>query len=85
MLIYNAIKYTNAGDIRVNVSLIGLHDNSLLRINIIDTGCGMSEELTIKLFSLFSNVKYKKQVNQHGIGLGLSKCKMIVGMLGGVI
>lgn len=39
----------------------------------------------MKLFSLFSNMKVKTSVNQHGIGLGLTKCKMITNAFGGHI
>ena len=85
VLVYNALKYTNKGYIHVKVKTRTIISQQILRIKVEDTGCGMTAELTKKLFTLFSNVKFKKQVNQHGIGLGLSKCHTIVSMLGGHI
>lgn len=85
ILIYDAMKYTNRGFIIVKVKFKHQPDQDLLRIKVQDTGIGMSDEQTRKLFTLFSNVKHKKQVNQHGIGLGLTKCHQIVTALGGKI
>jgi K+-sensing histidine kinase KdpD len=45
----------------------------------------MSDDLTTNLFTMFSNVKFKENVNMHGIGLGLTMCKRIVDAFNGKI
>lgn len=45
----------------------------------------MTVEQKQNLFSLFTNLKSKKSVNKHGIGLGLSQCKKITEEFGGHI
>jgi signal transduction histidine kinase len=55
------------------------------RLCVIDSGCGIKEELKVKLFQLFSFLKFKDSVNQNGIGLGLTMCKKIVDAFGGFI
>lgn len=88
ILTYNALKYTIRGDIKFKAKLLEYDDNdetTLLRIKVIDTGCGMNEEQTQRLFTLFQNTKFKKQVNSHGVGLGLTKCKRITDALNGHI
>jgi len=54
-----------------------MEQENLLCFKIKDSGCGIKKEVRQKLFSLFNNVKFKDDINQHGIGLGLSICKKI--------
>lgn len=79
----NALKYTSDGYIHIAGRLLRRGDDTLLRIYVVDSGCGISRELQHKLFNLFSNVKLKNNINQHGIGLGLTMCKKIVEALKG--
>eukprot|EP00347_Sterkiella_histriomuscorum_P016165 403354236 len=62
-------------------------DNSsrLMKIVIQDTGCGMTEQQLARVFKLLQNLKQIDDVNQHGMGLGLSLCKKIVKAAGGQI
>ena len=57
----------------------------LLRIQVRDTGVGMTESEKGKLFRLFGVLSSTKKQNSRGIGLGLVICKMIVEQFGGTI
>ena len=48
-----------------------------LSVSVSDTGVGMNEEMRLKCFTLFGNLKFKKDVNQGGIGLGLASSSLI--------
>ena len=48
-----------------------------LSVSVSDTGVGMNEEMRRKCFTLFGNLKFKKDVNQGGIGLGLASSSLI--------
>jgi two-component system CheB/CheR fusion protein len=43
-----------------------------------DTGIGISPKDMAKLFGLFGKLKDEENINQHGVGLGLTICKRIV-------
>jgi signal transduction histidine kinase len=73
-LIDNSIKYTPAGSIEVSV-----HDlESRARVEITDTGVGISKDEIANLFEKFSRTKNANKVNVIGTGLGLYLAKMIV-------
>lgn len=82
---YNAFKYTTYGFINVYGELKNANGIDYLQIKVEDSGCGMNQDLIKRLFSLFSNMKFKGNVNQHGIGLGLAICKNIVDSMNGFI
>ena len=48
-----------------------------------DTGCGMNAESKKKCFTLFGNLKFKKDINQGGMGLGLAASNSICRSLKG--
>ena len=70
-LISNAIKYTNAGDyITVNASV----KNMFMYIIVKDTGTGIPEEYTEKIFDKFVKVNsYSSEVSGTGLGLAIAK------------
>ena len=51
----------------------------------IDTGIGIKEEDQPKLFKLFGYVQDSKQMNIHGIGLGLTISKKIIDQFNGEV
>ena len=73
----NAIKFTREGSIEIGYAIC----NDLLRIYCSDTGIGISEENTAKVFGRFEKLNDFAQ----GTGLGLSICKAIVDAQGGTI
>eukprot|EP00347_Sterkiella_histriomuscorum_P020042 403339318 len=94
VLVYNSIKYTNKGFVHIKLSekeIFRIQGNQqdktsrLMKIVIEDTGCGMTEQQSARVFKLLQNIKQIDDINQHGMGLGLSLCKKIVKAAGGQI
>jgi signal transduction histidine kinase len=79
-LISNAIKFTNEGSIKINVSL----SNGLV-VDVFDTGSGVCKNKQRLLFSEFEITEESMQRSNEGLGLGLALCKKYVSILGGDI
>ena len=54
-------------------------------VEVRDTGVGISEENQQNLFKMFSSLKDHRQMNTHGVGLGLFICRQITEQFGGSI
>lgn len=50
-----------------------------------DTGVGISDEDQAKLFKMFGTLQNTRQMNNHGVGLGLFICKQLVEQFSGEI
>ncbi len=83
-LLTNAIKYTDNGKITIKISSKNRHDTNIeLNIEVIDTGCGISEEEQQLIFNPFVQVG---MADEHtGTGLGLAIAKQHIQMLNGYI
>ena len=79
-LISNAVKY-NRDDGSVTVDIV--YDTPNMSVAVTDTGFGMTEEETRKLFGEFVRLKSAKQRNIAGSGLGLSILKRLTQLYGG--
>ena len=55
------------------------------KLNIIDTGAGMSKDGVDKLFVNFGKLQENAEMNRGGTGLGLSICKNIIEKMGGSV
>jgi signal transduction histidine kinase/DNA-binding response OmpR family regulator len=89
-LIGNALKFTSKGSITVKVSTkikaIEQPEEGIgLRVEIIDTGIGMSEEVRTRMFQPFSQADSSTSRKYGGTGLGLSISKKLVELMGGQI
>lgn len=84
-LLTNAIKYTEKGQIDLNVKCINHGKQSLLMISVQDTGRGIKAENIEKLFSKFERLDIEKNTTTEGTGLGLAITKSLVEMMGGKI
>lgn len=85
-LINNAIKFTERGHILITVSKTAIDSNSIrLLFSVEDTGVGISDEIKIKLFKVFSQGDDSCTKKYGGTGLGLAICKEIVTMMNGEI
>lgn len=78
-IVDNAIKYTNAGEITINVKEYEI----FIRIDISDTGMGIDESEQAEVFSRF----YRSQSvhNDEGVGIGLYLTREIISSEGGYI
>jgi signal transduction histidine kinase len=85
-LISNAVKFTPKGGIEVKVSMLSRTKTSeKIKIEIIDTGAGISSEGVNKLFKSFSQVDASTTRTHGGTGLGLAISKNLVEMMDGEI
>ena len=85
-LVGNAIKFTEAGEIKVTVKVQASRDDGIeLAFEVIDSGIGMTVEQQEKLFSAFTQADTSTTRRYGGTGLGLSICKRIVDLQGGSI
>jgi two-component system, sensor histidine kinase len=85
-LLNNAIKFTNEGSITISAEPVK-KDNSNIQLlfKVIDTGIGISESGTQKLFKEYSQTDSSTSRKYGGTGLGLAICKNLVLLLGGEI
>ncbi|KAF0152885.1 MAG: GAF sensor hybrid histidine kinase [Ignavibacteria bacterium] len=81
-LIVNAIKFTEAGYIKVKIELRNLSD---LHFEVIDTGIGISEEDQKIIFKEFKQADGSASRKYNGAGLGLAISKKYIELLGGVL
>lgn len=80
-LLSNAIKFTDVGGIKIIVT----HNNLSLKMDIVDTGIGISEEYQEKIFNEFEQADFTSSRKYQGAGLGLAICKKYVELLDGAI
>ena len=86
-LLTNAIKYTDAGEINLNVKCINDLQKNISNIIITcrDTGKGIKAEYINRLFTKFDRLDVEKNTTAEGTGLGLAITKAMVEMMGGSI
>lgn len=82
-IISNAIKFTEEGNISVEVSLETTEKTRWLKIDIQDTGIGMSPDQLSKLFQKFSQADESTSRRFGGTGLGMAISKNLAEILGG--
>jgi signal transduction histidine kinase len=85
ILIYNSIKHTSQGHIRIEAVIKSKLRSDYLKIKVIDTGCGIDPQLGRNIFCLFHSASKKKRANFAGLGSGLTIIKRIVDKLNGRI
>ncbi len=89
-LVGNAIKFTEKGQIRIDVSA-ELHTNSkheklaVVRFGIKDSGIGIPDEKLERIFEKFSQVDGSATRKHEGTGLGLSIASSLIKLMGGEI
>jgi signal transduction histidine kinase/ActR/RegA family two-component response regulator len=89
-LLNNAIKYTDQGQIALQVSEISRLQNSdrhlpsqvCLRFAVVDTGIGIARHDLTRIFQPFEQID-KYEFQEIGTGLGLSISKQLVELMGG--
>ena len=82
-LIGNAAKFTDAGRIDVRASVVSKDDREILRIEIEDTGIGMTDEQSRNLFQPFTQADASVTRRHGGTGLGLTICRRLAELMDG--
>ncbi|HEY7639086.1 MAG TPA: two-component regulator propeller domain-containing protein [Steroidobacteraceae bacterium] len=82
----NAVKFTDRGEISIDVSVLDRRDPDLtVRIAVCDTGIGIAPERRAVLFNTFSQVDASTTRRYGGTGLGLSISKRLAELMGGSV
>jgi PAS domain S-box-containing protein len=86
-LLGNAVKFTEEGEVVLSVSRVDdpRGGPELLRFEVRDTGIGIPPSARERLFEPFSQADPAVAARFGGTGLGLTICRQLVRLLGGVI
>jgi two-component system sensor histidine kinase/response regulator len=85
-LVNNAVKFTERGEIRLNIELLERTGEKVqLKFSVRDTGIGMTPEQSAKLFQPFTQADMSTTRKHGGTGLGLTICRRLVELMGGRI
>ena len=85
-LVNNAVKFTEAGYVEIRAKLQAEYNNdAMIKFRIIDTGIGMTDEQTDRLFESFTQADASTTRKYGGSGLGLAISKNLVELMGGEI
>lgn len=85
-LVTNAIKYSNSGNITVDISVLQRQETQItLKVCVSDEGIGLSREEQDQLFSPFNQADTSITREHEGTGLGLAICKGLVERMHGEI
>ena len=82
-LISNSIKFTQIGDVELEISSEIINEINFVKFCVKDTGIGIKKEIKEKLFTPFN--KGTNNLNQIGAGLGLSIVRDLTEKLGSKI
>ncbi|HYL36321.1 MAG TPA: response regulator [Bryobacteraceae bacterium] len=83
-LVGNSIKFTESGEVVLQVTLEERVDNKLkLRFSVHDTGIGIALEQQARIFEAFEQADTSMTRKYGGTGLGLAISKRIVRLMGG--
>src|SRR5262249_482139 len=80
-LVTNALKFTRAGEVRVELAQLG----EQLRLSVADTGIGIAPRDHDKIFEDFRQIDSVLRRTHGGPGVGLAICGRFAAVLGGSI
>ncbi|NLK42611.1 MAG: hypothetical protein GX298_11245 [Planctomycetes bacterium] len=81
----NAVKFTEAGHVYINVSLEEDNRHSWIRFDVEDTGVGIPKERQAAIFEAFIQADGATTRRFGGTGLGLTITRKLAELLGGVL
>jgi len=85
-LLSNAMKFTDKGSVSLTATAVSTNDEfSLVRLEVSDTGRGMTEEQLASVFEPFVQVGNEVTRVDLGTGLGLPIIKSLVELMGGTL
>ncbi|MBN2140420.1 MAG: PAS domain S-box protein [Desulfovibrionaceae bacterium] len=86
-LVGNAVKFTDAGGVRIEVSLVPQADAAVKRImfRVSDTGIGIPGDKLEYVFEPFTQIDGSYTRRHPGTGLGLGIVKRLVALMGGAV
>jgi CheY-like chemotaxis protein len=84
-LIDNAIKFTDAGSVRLTVGSASDGGRWQLCVSVRDTGIGVAPQLRGALFRAFAQADGSSTRRHGGMGLGLAICRRLIELMGGTI
>jgi len=84
-LVGNALKFTERGQVQVQLDEIEQDGGVLLELRVIDTGIGIAPDALPLLFGRFSQVDSRAVRRHGGSGLGLAITREVVQRMGGSI
>ena len=84
-LIGNAVKFTQAGKVTVRVAAINESSSQRLRIDVEDTGPGMTADQADRLFHAFVQADGTVTRRFGGTGLGLMISRRLASLMGGTV
>ncbi|MGQ0456443.1 MAG: ATP-binding protein [Hyphomicrobium sp.] len=88
-LLNNALKFTHAGHVLVQVSCVNSQDHAAegvhLEFRVADTGIGISAENIDHIFDAFSQAEASTTRQYGGTGIGLTICRKLIAAMGGEV
>ncbi len=86
-LVGNAMKFTDQGEVRVEISTLQPHPSGLARLLFIvsDTGLGIPDENIGQICAPFTQVSEDFTRSQQGAGLGLAIARKLIRAMGGTL
>ena len=82
----NAVKFTAAGEVSLRARVLSSeHGTVRVRLEVTDTGIGITEEVREQLFDAFSQGDSSNTRLYEGTGLGLATASQLVGLMDGEI
>jgi signal transduction histidine kinase len=83
-LLTNALKFTEQGQVVLRATLTHTGNEPIrIRFSVIDSGIGIPADQLEHIFDRFTQVDSASSRHHGGVGLGLTICKRLVGLMGG--
>jgi signal transduction histidine kinase len=84
-LVDNAVKYTDAGEVRVSTALEGPSDSPLAVLRVRDTGKGIPPAERGRIFEEFYQIDNPGRDRSRGVGLGLAIVQRLCELIGATV